>query len=495
MARICGAWGLLLLIPVLAASPAVASSGVYENAADEIVSIPEDNLIIVGRVVHMENTADFLAGGPLPNITFAVLRTLRGAAADTITGLGYNTFFRPASGEWLTKAVTGAPWLLPDDVAFVALQEFTREVDGQKRTLNRIRTVYFLDGEDLRDESPLYRNSTLADGRDRPLPDTDDLEVLLRAFKSPPSRPAGITLGQAGELVGCPLPRIRDAYAPAATGEPRFAFYGNLPEAVPERDPDPAHQHPPAPVPQDDVKATWHAQPGEPLFLVRDGRIVAAGQVGAIHRGWWPRAGGDRIAYFQTVGLPDSLATIIPAEDNFFPRSNDGGYDLQVIGRQRLAIVVPDTATVPTDFDLHAAVCGLEPGRVLDPRAYPELCSQDTSGRIVPPATATLVDHLAGEGAFSVLDAASSSGRRVRILRCTPTPDSAAGAFSVLYAADGRRAGAIKGTLDVILDLDGWFYLVAREAQWGSGLWRYRVYRLDDFGEPRLVYTDSSWST
>lgn len=487
--------GTIVLVLLLVGSAAGAAARTPIEPRDEIASIPDDHLVLVGRVVHIENAPAGLPGGPLPLVTFAVLRPLRGAPADTVRGFGYNTFLRKDDGGWATSATSDAPWLLPDDLVLVSLQAFTREVGGRERTLNRVRTVFFLDRDDLRDGSPLYRHSTFVGLRDRPVPATDDLETLLRAFKAPPSRPTGVTLGQAQEMIRCPLPPVPRTPVPHAQTGPRFSFWGNLPEAMPDHEPDPGRRHPPLPIPEIDVRSGWSVQPDQPLFLLRAGRLAGAGRVGAIWRGWWPRAGDDRIAYFTALGLPDSVVPRVPAGEDFFPNRQDPDYDFYVMGCTRIAVVLSDTVPLPPQLDIHAAICGLGPRLYLDGRDFQELCTLDAEGRIVPPTTRELADHLAGEGALSLLEVASQSGLRFDLLVCAPVPGRTGGSYIVVFDADGRRSGAIKGCLDAILEIDGGLHLVMREASWGSGAWGYRVFRLDELGTPILAHADASWST
>lgn len=487
--------GAIVLALLLICSAGAKAARIPIEPRDEIASIPGDHLVLVGRVVHIENAPAGLPGGPLPLVTFAVVRPLRGVPADTVRGFGYNTFLRQGDGEWAASATSDAPWLLPDDLVLVSLQAFTREVEGRERTLNRVRTVFFLDGDDLRDGSPLYRHSTFAGLRDRPVPATDDLETLLRAYKAPPSRPIGVTLGQADEMIRCPLPPVPRSLAPKAQTGPRFSFWGNLPEAVPDHEPDPGRQHPPLPVPETDLRSAWSVRPDEPLFLLRGGRLAGTGRVGAIWRGWWPRAGDDRIAYFTPVGLPDSVVPRVPAGEDFFPNREDPDYDFYVMGCTRIAVVLSDTLPVPPQLDLHAAVCGLESRRTIDGREFQELRALDAEGRIVPPTTRELADHLAGKGAFSLLEVANQGGQRFDLLVCSPVPGRTGGSFVVVFGADGRRSGAIKGCLDTILEIDGGLHLVVRDGSYGSGAWGYGVYRLDELGTPILVHADGFWST
>ena len=485
--------GLLVLGTALGLSTALAWGSVpaYRNPVDVLSAIPADETVIVGRVVRVRNTDRF--GDIKPLITFAVRRTLRGAARDTNTALGFNTFAQMPDGRWLTVGTGGAQWFFPDEAALVALREYRAAGADSSRSYWRIRTAYFLEGDSVGDGQPLYGYSGY---RRLPVweePRTDDLETLLRAHRDHPSAQVSVTLGQARDLIACPVPPITRMAPP--NDAPRFSFWGNRPDALPPREPDFDRRRPPQPVAAPDVRKGWGAEPGEPLFLVRGGRIVAAGRVGTIFRGWWARAGDDRLAYFTPAGLPDTVMTAAPGQDNFFPKKWTADYDLYVLGRRHLAVVSPDTLPLPDGFDLSAAVCGLVAGRIIDPGDFPDICPPDSLGRNVAPPPAAWVSYLRSTGRVSLLRATGSAGRRTTILRCAPVGDRVAGAFCAVLAADGARIAAIRGTLDTMLDIEGDLYLVMRDARSGTGAWGYSVYRVDEAGQVRLVFEDSSWST
>lgn len=233
-------------------------------------------------------------------------------------------------------------------------------------------------------------------------------------------------------------------------------------------------------------------RPGQTVTLIRGGIVVAHGVVDFIYAARVPRAGDDRTVLFGVTGMPDSVS----AASGFpvFPGFGDRMYDMYVVGDLSLEEYEPPVCQWNQDTDIVGVAAEALAYRVVDNLCFPELLgeSRDPVTTLDPEAVAAAIRSEAAlvEYAFPV---AGDDSLTVQSMRRS----YAGGHHGFVRVTCGPRFGPvlIRGVLDYFIKVGGIPHMVMRDSKAGTGMWTYKVYRLEVDQEPVLVHADGSWST
>ncbi len=277
-----------------------------------------------------------------------------------------------------------------------------------------------------------------------------------------------------------------------AEDAPAFSFWRNLPQMVS------AYQEfGETLVPMDDVSARdcCAVKPGQKITLVRAGLPLGVGFVSDIFAAKIPRAGDDRMVFFDVSGLPDSLdaGSGPPA----FARFSDPVYDLFVVGDFSVDQFSPESHLWDERGSIYETINEAVDRRVisrLELSAY--YGATDGGGPISPDSLATEVIETCELVEFSILSPADETMTVQAISRRSENAARGITPRFVRVSFSGNSGHVLLGgTLDYFMKIDGKPYMVLRAGKYGSGGWGYSVYRLDFNRPPKRVYSDASWST
>ena len=108
--------------------------------------------------------------------------------------------------------------------------------------------------------------------------------------------------------------------------QPIFCFWRRLPRVSGPFE----YQKALTPLPSEVAAQCCSVHPGQALAIVRNGRIVASGEVDQLYAALVPRAGDDRMLFFSVSGLPDSVG--VSSGPPPFPKPDASTHDLYVVG-------------------------------------------------------------------------------------------------------------------------------------------------------------------
>ncbi len=263
---------------------------------------------------------------------------------------------------------------------------------------------------------------------------------------------------------------------------PEFFFWGNLPNAtrILKYTLNPEERHDPVCLVDPEKLDQCRVAPGASLVLIRNGALVASGQVKEIRAGWVPRAGDDRVVFLVPTGLPDSIAVGL---DLHFPGRRDREFDLYVVGDHEVRILKPvQGSTVGEDEFKMAALMAIEDG-VFYPFDFPS--PKWVEERPYVPGFPEAFEWVSGQTEPVNIEVEISDGLTVKVMNCDPF-------FVRVKTADHLRPFCLRGSLDYFLDVDGSCFMVMRSGKPSTGMWGYLVYRLQPNALPELVYSDGS---
>ena len=126
-----------------------------------------------------------------------------------------------------------------------------------------------------------------------------------------------------------------------------------------------------APLSAEAARQCCAVRPGQKVSLVRGGEVVACGQVGQIFAATVPRAGDDRIVFFDVTGIPDTVGVSIGLPP--FPKWRDSMYDLYVVGRVSVEEYKPPSAPWRKSTDLVEVAAEAIANRMIDRLSFMEL--------------------------------------------------------------------------------------------------------------------------
>ena len=232
-------------------------------------------------------------------------------------------------------------------------------------------------------------------------------------------------------------------------------------------------------------------RPGQPVTLVVGGKVVLCGTVQAIYAGSVPRAGDDRLVFFEVEGPDGRNREINPL--GFLPEYSNANYELFVVGPVSVAALSLAPRSWSSEVDFAAVVDRAVRTRVLDPFWFPENISgsKESFAAATPDAIAELLENEADLSEYSVPSGAESVFV-VQVLR-RPSAKSVHG-FVRVVGGGLAESVLLRGLLDYFLLVDGVPHMVMRDARAGTGMWKYAVYCLTPEVGPQLVHEDGSWS-
>lgn len=295
-------------------------------------------------------------------------------------------------------------------------------------------------------------------------------------------------------LVICP-PCITSEAQPQVDVAPVFSFWRNLvlhdQVHIPLE-----YSRDLLPVSPDTAARCCAVRPGDTFTLVKRNGIVRSGEVGSIVAASVPRAGDDRVVYFDALNMADSSSAFRGPPT--FPRPDERDYELYVVGDFEVSTVEPAARLWAESKDAASIIEGALTSRVIRKADLGYLAWETArlSGREISRSVQldSLVNTLSTECELAKYSIAVGDADLV-VHSCQRRTGRWGPYFVCVSGVALVNAEYFRGEIDFFVRVENDVYMVLRDVLFGTGAWAYRVFKFRRDDVPIEVHADGSWST